>query len=67
VKGWRDLQTFMQETVVATKTKSQMGRDGQRKLATGAGRKKHKSGGEPQKEIKTGSFGRTGSSKQRKG
>jgi hypothetical protein len=52
---------------MATKTKSQMGRDGERKLASRAGRKKHNSGGEPKKVIKPGVSRRTGSSKQRKG
>jgi hypothetical protein len=49
------------------KTKSMAGKDGRRKLQTGAGRKTHKSGGEPQKQTSGRSAGRTGSSKQRKG
>jgi hypothetical protein len=55
--------------MAAQKTKSMTGKDGGRKLATGAGRKTHKSGGEPQKQtINLGaSRRRTGSSKQRKG
>jgi hypothetical protein len=50
-------------------TKSMTGKDGGRKLATGAGRAKQKSGGEPQKEraVERGAARRTGSSKQRKG
>jgi hypothetical protein len=52
------------------KTKSMMGRDGERKLAVGAGRKKAKSGGEARKSVhERGDLprARTGSSKQRKG
>ncbi len=49
------------------KTKSMTGSDGGRKLAAGAGREKHKSGGEPQKQTARGYVGRSGSSKQRKG
>jgi hypothetical protein len=48
------------------KTKSMSGKDGGRKLAAGAGRKKQNSGGEPQKQTSWPSR-RTGSSKQRKG
>jgi hypothetical protein len=53
----------------ATKSKSQKGRDGQRKLAVGAGRAKQKSGGESQKDrvVPRGTGRRSGSSKQRKG
>jgi hypothetical protein len=36
-------------TIVAKKSKSMKGNDGERKLATGAGRKKQNSGGEAQK------------------
>ena len=45
------------------------GKDGERKLASGAGRKKQKSGGEAKKEtgITRTTSRRTGSSKQRKG
>jgi hypothetical protein len=45
------------------------GRDGGRKLASGAGRGKQKSGGEAQKDrvVERGSSRRAGSSKQRKG
>lgn len=49
------------------KTKSMMGRDGERKLAAAHGRGKAKSGGEPQKKTRTGESRRTGSSRQRKG
>jgi hypothetical protein len=49
------------------KSKSMTGSDGERKLASDHGRKKAKSGGEPQKKTRTNSAGRTGSSKQRKG
>jgi hypothetical protein len=53
---------------MAKKSKSQKGASGERKLATGAGRSKQKSGGEPQKETTPPASGkRTGSSKQRKG
>ena len=48
------------------KSKSMTGKDGGRKLASGAGRTKAKSGGEPQKDTSQGSSSRTGSSKQRK-
>ena len=48
------------------KTKSMIGKDGERKLAAGHGRAKAKSGGEPQSKNRTGSSRRTGSSKQRK-
>ena len=53
---------------MAKKTKSMIGNTGERKLAASAGRKKAKSGGEPQKKgRKTGiARKRTGSSKQRK-
>jgi len=46
-----------------------MGKDGGRKLASGAGRKTHKSGGEPQKvrAVERGTSRRAGSTKQRKG
>jgi hypothetical protein len=51
-----------------TKSKSMKTKTGERKLASGAGRKKQKSGGEPQKETTPPRIaGRTGSSKQRKG
>jgi hypothetical protein len=54
--------------MAAQKTKSMTGKDGGRKLATGAGRKVHNSGGEAQKQtINRGSSRRSGSSKQRKG
>jgi hypothetical protein len=50
------------------KSKSMAGKDGGRKLATGHGRAKQKSGGEPQKKTRhRGASRRTGSSKQRKG
>ncbi|MEX2142168.1 MAG: hypothetical protein WD894_23070 [Pirellulales bacterium] len=49
------------------KTKSMIGKDGERKLAADHGRAKAKSGGEPQKKTRTGASRRTGSSKQRKG
>ena len=51
------------------KTKSMTGKEGGRKLASDAGRKKAKSGGEAQKETGNprGSSKRTGSSKQPKG
>jgi hypothetical protein len=53
---------------MAKKSKSMQGNDGGRKLATGAGRAKQKSAGEPQKETTPPRPGqRTGSSKQRKG
>jgi hypothetical protein len=50
------------------KSKSMTGKDGGRKLAAGAGRAKHKSAGEPQRETKDprDTRPRTGSSKQRK-
>jgi len=53
----------------ATKSKSMMGKDGERKLAAGAGRGKAKSGGEAKETnvVPRGRGGRTGSSKQRKG
>jgi hypothetical protein len=50
------------------KSKSMTGKDGERKLASGHGRKKEKGGGEPQKKTtRAGTAGRTGSSKQNKG
>jgi hypothetical protein len=50
------------------KTKSMVGSDGGRKLASDAGRSKHKSAGEPQKKgTRRGGSSRTGSLKQRKG
>jgi hypothetical protein len=51
------------------KTKSMAGRNGQRKLASDAGRAHANSGGEPHKdrEVPRGSGRRAGSSKQRKG
>jgi hypothetical protein len=51
------------------KTKSMLDKDGERKLAAGAGRKRQKRAGEPQKDspVPRGSARRTGSSKQRKG
>lgn len=52
--------------MAAKKTKSQLGNDGGRKLAVGAGRKTHKSGGEPQKKDSGANPGRTGSSRQHK-
>jgi hypothetical protein len=49
------------------KSKSMTGTDGERKLASGHGRAKQKSGGEPQKArtVPRGLSGRTGSSKKR--
>jgi hypothetical protein len=49
------------------KSKSMMGKDGERKLAAGHGRAKQKSGGEAQKvrTVPRGLGGRTGSSKKR--
>jgi hypothetical protein len=49
--------------------KTTTSKNGGRKFASGAGRKKHKRGGEPQKETKDPreSRSRTGSSRQRKG
>lgn len=56
------------QTSKAKTSKSMTGKDGGRKLATGAGRKVHSSGGEAQKQtINRGASRRTGSSKQRKG
>jgi hypothetical protein len=58
------------EHLMAAKTKSMIGSDGGLKLASSHGRKKAKSGGEPQKPVhERGSLPRqrTGSSKQRKG
>jgi hypothetical protein len=54
---------------VVTMSKAMTGKQGGRKLAAQAGRSKHKSGGEPQKETKDPRIARprTGSSKQRKG
>jgi hypothetical protein len=54
---------------MASKTKSMAGKDGGRKLATDAGRKHQKSGGESKKVEQTsaGMSRRSGSSKQRKG
>jgi hypothetical protein len=53
---------------MAKKSKSMKTSDGERKLASGAGRAKQKSGGEAQKEtVPPNVAGRTGSSKQRKG
>jgi hypothetical protein len=54
---------------MAKKSKSMTGGDGDRKLATGSGRTKQKSGGEAQKEsvVPRGSAKRNGSSKQCKG
>jgi hypothetical protein len=50
------------------KSKSLTGKEGGRKLASGHGRAKAKSGGEPQKkDTRAGAAGRTGSSKHRKG
>jgi hypothetical protein len=49
------------------KSKSMTGNDGGRKLASGHGRKKHKAAGEPQKQTKARTAGRSGSPKQRKG
>jgi hypothetical protein len=48
------------------KSKSMSSADGGRKLASGHGRKKQKSGGEPQKKrtVPRGSGRRTGSSKE---
>jgi hypothetical protein len=50
------------------KSKGMRGSDGERKLATGHGRAKNKSGGEPQKErpVPRGAGRRTGSSKKAK-
>jgi hypothetical protein len=55
--------------VATRKTKSMTGKQGGRKLATGAGRAKHNRAGESQKRStsRRGSASRTGSSKQRKG
>lgn len=53
--------------MAAKKTKSMMGSDGDRKLAVGAGRAKHKHGSEAKKGITPEGSRRTGSSKQRKG
>jgi hypothetical protein len=55
---------------MARKSKSMKGRDGERKLATGAGRKTAKHGGEAKKPIasrRKSARKRTGSSKQRRG
>jgi hypothetical protein len=53
---------------IMPKTKSMAGSDGGRKLASDAGRSKHKRAGEPQKQgTRRGGASRTGSSKQRKG
>lgn len=49
------------------KTKSMIGKDGERKLAADAGRTRQKSGGEARKGITPIGSKRTGSSKQRKG
>lgn len=50
------------------KTKSMVGSDGGRKLASDAGRSKHKRAGQPQKQgTRRGGTSRTGSQKQRKG
>jgi hypothetical protein len=48
------------------KSKSMKGNDGQRKLASGHGRAKQKSGGEPQKQrtVPRGTGRRAGSSKK---
>jgi hypothetical protein len=43
---------------MAKKSKSMKGSDGQRKLATGAGRSKQKSGGESQKDACSARFRR---------
>jgi hypothetical protein len=50
-------------------SKSMKGSKGERKLASGHGRAKQKSGGEPQKDrvVPRGTGRRTGSSKQTKG
>jgi hypothetical protein len=53
--------------IIMAKTKSMRGKDGERKLASGAGRSKRKRGGEAQKPTAGGAARRTGSSKQRKG
>jgi hypothetical protein len=54
--------------VAKRKSKAMTGSDGGRKLASDAGRRKQKSGGEPQKEsvVPRGSARRTGSGKKRK-
>jgi hypothetical protein len=50
------------------KSKSMRSKSGGRKLATGAGRRKQKSGGEAQKPATEHGLGRrTGSSRQRRG
>ena len=64
------MQPRQKGTTMATKTKSMIGKDGERKLASRAGRKKAKAGGEPRKPVhERGDLpkARTGSSKQRKG
>jgi len=50
---------------MAEKSKSMRGSDGKRKLASGAGRAKHKSGGEAQKETHRETSRRSGSSKRK--
>lgn len=64
-------RTFIEGSpaVATRKTKSMTGKQGGRKLATGAGRAKHNRAGESQKRStsRRGSASRTGSSKQRKG
>lgn len=67
-----DAFTFEEAAMAKKKSKSMTGSDGGRKLASGAGRTKAKSGGEPQKPRDPDPHpderpGRTGSSKQRKG
>jgi hypothetical protein len=62
-----DPEAAMAKTTMR-RSKSMTGKDGGRKLAAGAGRAKHKSAGEPQRETKDprDARPRTGSSKQRK-
>jgi len=51
---------------MAKKSKSMVGKDGGRKLASSAGRQKRKSGGEPKKPPSGPGTRRTGSSKKHK-
>jgi len=51
---------------MAKKSKSMVGKDGDRKLASSAGRQKRKSGGEPKKPSSGPGTRRTGSSKKHK-
>jgi len=54
------------ELHMAKKSKSMTGKDGGRKLASGAGRQKQKSGGEAKKPPSGPGTRRTGSSKKHK-